>query len=78
MVARNTTVARTMNTSDAKLRDFTQLVKIGGKDVDLGGGGGRGRRTVSQHGVCSWVYKGEFGNEAFAIKVLLNVVAALI
>ena len=75
MVARNTAMARTMQRGNTMLRNFTRLVKIGGKDVNPGGGGrGRGS-TTTQHGVCSWVHKGEFENEAFAIKVLLNVVA---
>ena len=62
----------------ATLRSFSGLVKIGGKDVDPGGGGGgaaRRRRATTQHGVCSWVYKGMFENETVAIKVLLNVMA---
>ena len=78
-VARNTVLARTMQLNEAVLRHFTKLVKIGGKDIGgAGGGGGGGRRGVAtQHGVCSWVYKGVFtgANAPVAIKVLLNVVA---
>ena len=78
-VARNTALARMMQLNEAELRHFTKLVKIGGKDIGgVGGGGGGGRKGVAtQHGVCSWVYKGMFtgANAPVAIKVLLNVVA---
>jgi hypothetical protein len=75
-MAHNTALATKLR--GATLRDFSRLVKIGGKDVDPGGGGGgagRRRRATTQHGVCSWVYKGTFENEIVAIKVLLNVMA---
>ena len=75
MVARSTALARTMRRDKALLCDFTRLVKIGGKEIDPGGGGRQ--RSVSQHGVCSWVYEGVYRgtNEKVAIKVLLNVIA---
>ena len=60
MVARHTALAGTMKTSGAMLRNFSRLVKIGGKDINPDAGGRR-RGGTTQHGVCSWVYKGVFG-----------------
>jgi hypothetical protein len=60
MVARYTALAGTMETSGARLRNFSRLVKIGGKDINPDAGGRR-RGGTTQHGVCSWVYKGVFG-----------------
>ena len=76
MVARNTALARTMKGGNAMLRDFTGMVKIGGRNVDPRGGGG-GRRATTQHGVCSWVYTGVYArtNARVAIKVILNITA---
>jgi hypothetical protein len=60
MVARYTALADTMKTSGAKLRNFSRLVKIGGKDINPDAGARR-RGGTTQNGVCSWVYKGVFG-----------------
>ena len=60
MVARYTALAGTMETSGAKLQNFSRLVKIGGKDINPDAGGRR-KGSTTHHGVCSWVYKGVFG-----------------
>ena len=60
MVARHTALAGTMKTSGAMLRNFSRLVKIGGKDINPDAGGRR-RGSTTLNGVCSWVYKGVFG-----------------
>ena len=59
----------------ARLRDFGEFEKVGGRDIAAVGAAAAG---YSQHGVCSYVYKavfnggGEHAGAVVAIKVMLN------
>ena len=63
-----------------RLADFIVSKKIGGKDIAAVGGGGGATQSISQSGVCSYVYlavlRGARGSGEpvlqFAIKVMLN------
>ena len=56
-----------------KLADFSVSKKIGGKDISRAGGGAS--QSISQSGVCSYVYLAQLRGGPpmqFAVKVMLN------